>query len=108
MLVELTDPRIDCGRVEVGPGELVQGGHDADVGGVGAIATAERLGEFPHIAGPDVRRAGLVRHHERQVLGRHPFGQQTHLRVTKHPRRHRPVRDHRRRGYNRYRHGPPA
>ena len=54
MLVELADQRIGPGRVKGRPGQLVEGGDDADVLDVGGVPAAEDLREGPDVAGTDV------------------------------------------------------
>ena len=69
VLVELPHRGVDGGGVEVGPGQLVERGHDAGVGGVAHVGAAQHLGQGPHVVGADVAGAGLQRHDEGQVLG---------------------------------------
>ena len=63
-------------------------------GCVAGVRAAEHRGQLADVAGADVPGPGLQRHDERQLLGRHPLGQQAHLRVPEHHRRHHPEGHH--------------
>ena len=53
-------PVVHGGRIEVlRAGQLVQRRDDADVGRVGLVAPPSNVGQFPHVPGADVARAGL-------------------------------------------------
>ena len=65
MLVELPHLRVDGGGIELGPGELVERGDDADVAGGFGVGAAHRLCQVADVAGPDVARAGGERNDER-------------------------------------------
>ena len=99
VLVELTDQRVHPGRVETRPGQLVQRGHDADVRHVGRVRAAQHLRQRPDVIRADVGGLAGQRHHERDVLGLDPLGEQAHLRVAEqHGRGHAEADDGRRRG----------
>ena len=93
VLVELADQRVGAGRVEGRPGQFVQRRHDADVRDVGRVRAAEHLREGPDVTGADVGGLAGQRHHERDILGLHPLGEQAHLRVAEQQGRRRPVAD---------------
>jgi len=103
VLVELADQRVGPGRVEGGPGQLVQRGHDADVRHVGRVRAAQDLRQGPDVVRADVPGLAGQRHHERDVLGLHPLGEQAQLRVAEQHGRGRAVADDRRRGGHRTR-----
>ena len=103
VLVELPDQRVGAGRVEGRPGQFVQRGDDADVRHVGCVGTAELLGQGTDVVGADVPGLAGQRHHERDVLGLDPLGEQAHLRVAEQQGRRHPVADHGRRGGHRAR-----
>jgi len=103
VLVELADQRVGPGRVEGGPGQLVQRGHDADVRHVGRVRAAQDLRQGPDVVRADVPGLAGQRHLERDVLGLHPLGEQAQLRVAEQHGRGRAVADDRRRGGHRTR-----
>jgi hypothetical protein len=108
VLVELPHPRIDVPGGKLGPGQLVEGGDDADVGRVGEVGAAEHLGQLADVAGPDVPGPGCQRHDEGEVCCWDPLGQQADLRVPEQQRRQHPVGEHRAAGDRRCWHGPPS
>ncbi|HEX3192799.1 MAG TPA: hypothetical protein VHS30_23765 [Streptosporangiaceae bacterium] len=100
MLVELADQRVHSGRVEGRPGQFVQRGHDANVGHLGRVRAAQHLCQRPDVVGADVPGLAGQRHHEREVLGLHPLGEQAQLRVAEqHGRAHPEPDNGRRRGH---------
>ena len=68
VLVELADQRIDRGRVEVGPGELVDRRHDADVRRRRLVGAAERRGQLARRS--RCRRSGCATPAVRRTAGR--------------------------------------
>ena len=86
VLVELPDERVDLLGVEPRSGQRVEGGHDPGVRGVGGVVGSELLGQVPDVAGADVPRPRRPGHHERQVGGADPLGEQADLCVAEEQR----------------------
>lgn len=87
VLVELANEGMDCGRVEIGAGQLVERGNDPDVGSVALVDAAQSVGQYPHVLGAHVASAGLLRDHERKILRLHTLGEQGNLFVPEGRRR---------------------